>query len=306
VALNDSPFAVQRQGVLLILAAAVLWGTTGTSQALAPVGASPLTIGTTRLLVGGAALLVVALARGGLGHWGRWPLLATVLAGACIALYQITFFAAVARTGVAVGTMVAIGSSPVIAGLLDWLVRRERPGNRWCQATLLAVMGCSLLVWTGGGISVNLVGILLALGAGASYAGYTLAMKQMLTGDRSPDAVVAVAFCLGAVLLLPLLRVAELGWITQPRGLLVMLHLGIIATALSYQLFVRGLQSVPVATAVTLSLAEPLTASLLGIIVVGERLVTLSLVGMLLIFGGLALLAIPDRPAVVNRILGAG
>ena len=99
----------------------MLWGTTGTSQALAPVGASPLTIGATRLLVGGTALLVVALVRGGLGRGGRWPLLATVLAGACIALYQLTFFAAVARTGVAVGTMVAIGSSPVIAGLV-WVL----------------------------------------------------------------------------------------------------------------------------------------------------------------------------------------
>jgi DME family drug/metabolite transporter len=131
-------------------------------------------------------------------------------------------------------------------------------------------------------------------------------MKQMLGGDRSPDAVVAVAFCLGALLLVPLLYGADLRWIFQSRGLLVILHLGLIATALSYQLFVRGLKSVPVATAVTLSLAEPLTATLLGIMVVGERLAMLSLAGMILIFGGLALLAISPRQAVVNRISGAG
>jgi DME family drug/metabolite transporter len=303
---NDTQIAVQRHGVILILGAAVLWGTTGTSQALAPVGASPLTVGAARLLVGGCALLILALFRGGLRRGGSWPLLATVMAGVCIALYQLTFFAAVARTGVAVGTMVAIGSSPVIAGFLGWLLCRELPGKRWCLATVLAVLGCSLLMAASGGISVNPVGILLALGAGASYAGYTLAMKQMLASDHSPDAVVAVAFCLGAVLLLPLLYGADLTWISQPRGLLVILHLGLIATAFSYQLFVRGLKSVPVATAVTLSLAEPLTASLLGIIVVGERLAPQSLAGMLLIFGGLALLAIPARQRVVNRFSGAG
>ncbi|RNC68051.1 MAG: EamA family transporter [Desulfuromonadales bacterium] len=283
-------------GVWLILAAAVLWGTTGTSQALAPVGASPATVGALRLAVGGLALLVVAVVRGGLRGGGRWPLVATACAGIFIAAYQVTFFAAVARTGVAVGTMVGIGSSPVFAGILGYLVRGERPGLRWAAATLLAVAGCSLLLVAGGGISVNPVGILLALGASASYAAYTLAIKVLLDG-RSPDAVVAVAFCLGALILAPLLVGANLSWVMDPRGFLVTMHLGLIATALSYQLFARGLRTVPVATAVTLSLAEPLTAAILGVAVVGERLTPLALCGIALLFGGLALLAVRRKPA---------
>lgn len=279
-------------GVWLILMAAVLWGTTGTSQALAPAGASPMTLGALRLAAGGVALLAVALARGGLRGGEGWPLVATLCAGGFVASYQLTFFAAVKATGVAVGTMVAIGSSPMLAGILAFVFRGERPGRRWMAATVLAIAGCILLVMAGGGgISVNPLGVLLALGAGASYAAYTLAIKTLLNG-RSPDAVMAVVFCLGALILSPLLVGADIAWVADPRGALVILHLGVIATAAAYLLFARGLETVPVASAVTLTLAEPLTAAILGVVVVGERLTPTALCGILLLFGGLALLAV--------------
>ncbi len=51
------------RGAWMVLAAGVLWGTTGTAQAFAPAGATPLAIGAIRLLVGGTALLILALVR---------------------------------------------------------------------------------------------------------------------------------------------------------------------------------------------------------------------------------------------------
>lgn len=291
---NDT--AVQTKGgTWLVLMAAMLWGTTGTAQALAPTGASSMTVGAMRLAVGGAALLVVALARGGLTGGGRWPLVATLCAGGFIATYQLAFFAAVKATGVAVGTMVAIGSSPVLAGILAFLVRGERPGRRWFAATVVAVAGCVLLSGGGGGgLSANPVGIALALAAGGSYAAYALAIKSLLAG-RSPEAVMAVAFCVGALMLAPLLVGADLAWLANPRGALVILHLGVVATAVSYILFARGLKTVSVANAVTLSLAEPLTATILGVAVVRERLTPIALCGVLLLFSGLAILAVTPR-----------
>jgi len=276
-------------GALLVLAAGVLWGTTGTTQALAPAGVSPTSIGTMRLVVGGAVLMLLALARGGFGA-GRWPVAGTLLAGACVASYQLCFFWAVQRTGVAVGTLVGIGSSPVIAGMLGFLFRGERPGRRWLVATVFALAGCGLLVGGGGKLAVDPLGVVLALGAGASYASYTMAIKGLLPG-RTPDAVMAVVFCIGAVLLSPLLFTSNLRWMASPGGITVVLYLGVVVTALSYWLFARGLRTVPVATAVTLSLAEPLTAALLGIVVLGERLSPLALCGIPLLFAGLAVLA---------------
>jgi len=279
---------------MFVLAAAVLWGTTGTAQALAPEGAQPAAIGAMRLAIGGAALLALAGMRGALRGEVRWPLLATALAGGSMAAYQVTFFAAVAKTGVAVATVIAIGTAPILAGMLGFLVRGERPRSRWGLATALAVLGCILLITSSGSLSVDALGIVLALGAGGAYATYAVASKGLLE-ERSPDAVMAVVFCLGAVLLAPLLFVADLSWLTQPRGLAVALHLGLVATAAAYTLFARGLRAIPVATAVTLSLAEPLTAGTLGVVVLGEQLTTPAVLGIGLILSGLVLLSLGGR-----------
>jgi drug/metabolite transporter, DME family len=283
-------------GVWYVLAAAVLWGTTGTSQGLAPAGVESTAIGAVRLAVGGVVLLVLAMVRGGFRDGGRWPLPGTLVSALFVAGYQLCFFAGVARTGVAAGTMVAIGSAPVAAGLLGYLVRREHVGSRWLAATLLAVVGCGFLASGGGGIQGNMVGILLALGAGLSYAAYTVSIKGLLD-QHAPDAVMAVVFCLAALLLSPLLFTSHLGWLAEPRGIAVALHLGVMATAVSYGLFARGLKTISVGTAATLSLGEPLTAALLGVVVLGERLGPLQLAGIVLLFSGLVLLALGEKKA---------
>jgi len=280
-------------GTLLILLAAILWGTTGTSQALAPPGAHPLTIGALRLAVGGGALFLAALLRGQITRDCFKQPGITLLAALLVATYQLTFFKAVATTGVAVGTMVAIGSGPLFAGLLAFLFHSERPDRHWQIATALAISGLLVLfIPAPGSIShVKTTGVLLALIAGASYAGYTLSIKRLLLPGRSPDAVIAVVFSLGGVLLTPFLFNADLRWTVEPNGLIVVLHLGLITTALAYLLFARGLRSVPAINAVTLSLAEPLTAATLGILVLKEQLTLSAASGMALVLAGLVVLA---------------
>lgn len=289
--MNQSDQPGTGSGALLVLAAAVLWGTTGTAQALAPVDAQPVAIGAVRLMVGGVALFGLALAQRALNFRQRWPPLATLCAAGSMAAYQLVFFAAVRQTGVALGTIVAIGSAPILAGVLAWLVRGERPTQRWLMATAWAVAGCTLLVLQGATLAVNGAGVLLALGAGASYAIYALASKQLVTTFK-PEAVAAVAFLGAALLLTPLLLFVDLDWLRAPRGLLSALHLGLLATALAYTLYVRGLHQLPTATAVTLSLAEPVVAALLGVVVLGERLTGGAIVGIALLLAGLGLLAV--------------
>ena len=279
-------------GTLLILLAAILWGTTGTSQALAPPGAHPLTIGALRLAVGGGALFLTAQFRGQITRDCFKQPRITLLAALLVATYQLSFFKAVATTGVAVGTMVAIGSGPLFAGLLAFLFHSERPDRRWQIATALAITGLLVLfIPAPGSIShVNTTGVILALIAGASYAGYTFSIKRLLPG-RSPDIVIATVFTLGGLLLAPFLFTADLHWTAEPSGLIVVLHLGLITTALAYLLFARGLRSVPAINAVTLSLAEPLTAATLGTLVLKEKLPLSAASGMALVLAGLLVLA---------------
>jgi DME family drug/metabolite transporter len=287
----------QMRGAWFVLLAAMLWGTTGTTQAFAPDGADPLMIGTLRLALGGGAMLLLVLVRSGTTQLWGWPVKTTLAAALCTALYQAFFFAGVAKTGVAAGTIVGIGSAPVAGGILGYLFRAECPGRAWYIATALAIIGCIILTLSSGGdVRIDPTGVALAIGAGVAYAAYTLVIKGLLE-QYEPDAVIAVVFCLGALMLAPMLVGHEVAWLAAPRGIAVILHLGLVTAALAYWLFARGLQRIPVATAVTLTLAEPLTAGLLGLLVLGERLNPLSFVGIALIFSGLAVLTLSGRKA---------
>jgi DME family drug/metabolite transporter len=222
-----------------------------------------------------------------------------VLPGAAgVAAYQLCFFAAVDDTGVAVGTIVALGSAPAITGALEWAVAGRRPDARWCAATALACAGVGLLVLAGGvHTGVSAPGIALAVGAGAAYATYTLTAKRLLADGHAPEHVMARAFGLGALGLVPVLLVGAPAALLRPGGLALALFLGIVPTALAYVLFARGLRRLSAAETSTLTLAEPLTAGLLGALVLGEQLTAASAAGAALVLGGLVVLAAPSpRP----------
>ncbi len=281
---------MKSRGYWLVLLAACLWGTNGTAQSLAPHAAQPVIIGTLRIALGGLALLAIAGLRGAFRNGKRWPIIPTLLGALSMAAYQIFFFAGVARTGVAIGTIVGIGSTPILAGPIGYIARGERPSRRWLIATALGILGSGLLIAAGERIHIDLLGIFLAICAGGSYAVFTTVSKGLLE-DHPPEAVMAVTFSVGALFVLPLLIRADLSWLAQASGIFVVLHLGLITAALGYTLFARGLQHVAIATAATLTLGEPLTAGLLGIFFLHEPLTTVAGLGIILILIGLVILS---------------
>lgn len=156
-------------------------------------------------------------------------------------------------------------------------------------STILSVTGCSLLFSNRESLIIEPVGILLALGAGLSFAVYTLVSKQLIS-NRSSLSVTAVVFSFSALCLSPFLFLSDMTWIFKASGVAVSLHLGLAATAAAYLLFAKGLMNVSSSTAVTLSLAEPITAALLGVFLVGETLSTYSWAGLVLILTAICLL----------------
>ncbi|KPB04522.1 EamA family transporter [Bacillus sp. CHD6a] len=272
----------------LILFAAVLWGTTGTAQSFAPQSAHPVAIGAARLAVGGSFLLVLVFLTGG---WSlkNWPWRATVLAAISMALFQPLFFSAVKVTGVAIGTVVAIGSAPVFSGFLEWLFVKRRPSGIWWSATLLSIMGCMMLFVNKNSVVMDPFGVLMALGAGLSFALYALVSRD-LVGKFPSLSIIAVVFTLSAILLAPVLFIYDMAWVAEVRGWVIVLYLGVMTTGVAYFLFARGLLHVSSSTAVTLALAEPLTAALFGVFLLGENLTATSWVGLAFLMVGIGLL----------------
>lgn len=303
--------------VLAVLAAALLFGTTGTSMALGPDDTTPLSVGAVRLVIGGTGLAVIAFALArrharqapaaappralSLSKSGIRPLALLVLTGFCLALYQPLFFLGTERNGVAVGTVVALGSAPILAGLLEWGLTRRVPSGTWMTATALATVGVVLLGFggeaagSGGGGGTDPIGLLGSVGAGATFAVIANVQRRLLDQGWDPFTVVGSMGASSAVMSALVLPFVDLSWLSTTAGLVMALWLGIATISIAYVMFTWGLGGLTAATAATLTLGEPLTASILGIVVLGERLSVLAIVGLAILATGLALLAWGSR-----------
>jgi len=288
------------RGPLLVLAAATLWGTTGTAASFAPAAASPLSVGAVTMGVGGLLTFLLA-GRSALRvlRAGRPVLLWALLGGIAVAVYPLAFYTSMAKAGVATGTVVTIGCSPVFAALLERLLVGVRLTLRWLAATLSAGAGCVLLTLTGddgatagGDIPA---GVALALLSGASYAVFACFGARVIRAGHSSGAAMGSLFGLGALVLLPVLAVTGGPLLGESRGLLVGAYLAVVPMCLAYVLFGAGLARLSAGSATTLSLFEPVVAAVLGVAVVGERLGTWAWAGTGLVLLGLFVLTVAAR-----------
>ena len=292
-------------GASYILLAASLWGTTATARTFAPAGAGPVAVGAARVIGGGLLLLLVALRGGalrGLVARGTRTRCLLAIGAAAAAAYQTAFFAAAARAGVAVGTVVTIGAAPVFAGILSMATGRPaRPGIRWLAATATAVAGCAMLVTGGHASGASAAGVALALLASLCYAVYAVTASYLITNGASDRAVVGAIFGGAAVLLLPVLVTSPVSWVATGSGLAVASYLAVLTTALAYLLYARGLRTTAVTTATTLGLAEPAVAAVLGLAVLGEHLTPAGLAGLGVLAISLVIAAWPSpRPTIAR------
>lgn len=294
------------RSVLLVLLAAMLFGTTGTTQALGPEGTLPMSVGAVRLAIGGTALAIVAFAISGARRRRlhrvarrrcdlRSMLLMTV-SGVSLWLYQPLFFFGTERNGVAIGTVLALGSAPIMAGIGEWMLTRKRPGAVWMGATALATAGVVVLALGGGAnAGADLPGLAGSLGAGASFAVFANAQRRLLDDGWDPFTAVGamgVTSAIPAVISLPFV---DISWVGSPTGIAMVLWLALATHALAYALFTWGLRGLTAATAATLTLGEPMTGTLLGILVLGETLSPLAVAGLIVLASGLVLLAVGSR-----------
>ena len=286
-------------GLVLIALAAISWGTSGSVMTVLAdrAAASPLLVGVARLWIAAVVLVVataVTVPGFAVAAGDRWRCRAM---GACMAAYQAAYFTAVTLGGITVVALVAICSAPLMIGALaPWLLG-ERLTPRLRGALLLGVFGTALLVAAPSGaldLSARFLGgVLLAFVAGLAYALYVLAAKATLRRS-APLPATALTFAIGALLLTPALL-----WTAAPMTQLALgwpwlLYLGGVATAGAYALYTLGLRSVSASVAGVTTLLEPLTATVLGVAIFGERLGATGGAGALLLVTALALL-LTDR-----------
>jgi DME family drug/metabolite transporter len=304
-------------GALFVAAASILWGTTGTAATFAP-SVSPLAIGAVAMGVGGLlqalyAAKAVAAQRGAL--FQRWRLV--LLAAAAVAVYPLAFYSSMHLSGVAVGTVVSIGSAPIAAALIERFADSKPLTRRWITGALLGVAGAAVLSFAGhgpanyspadrgpgshgGGAEVVTLwastgGILLGLVAGGTYALYSWAAHRLIRGGVSSRAAMGFVFGLGGLLLMPVLAVTGAPLLESWTNLSVGAYMALVPMFAGYVLFGWGLARIHASTATSISLLETVVAAVLAVLVVGERLPALAWLGAAVVLGSLFILTPPAQ-----------
>ncbi len=291
-----------REGLLAVGLGAVLWGTNGVLVHYVTNHStlSPVSIGFYRLLFSSAALVLVAGAAS-LRAWRRasaanrgWLL----LSGGLLGSYQALYFAAIGNVGISVSTLVSLAIAPLAITIGQSARRRSWPTPRASTVLALALVGLALISLSADGASHAphpVLGIVESIGSGLGYAGSTV-LSAHLHPVAKPLVLTTLASVVGAIVLLPFAVIAGLEFHATVTTVSSLTYMGIVATAIAYVLFFRGLRTTPTEVASVLTLLEPLAATILAVMLVGERLPIVGWVGTALLLVAIGVLyAAPAR-----------
>ncbi len=289
-------------GLLMVMTAAVLWGTGGPVAKSIYAGAdtNPASVAFLRMLLSVPALLLVCRLLLGARAFAinRRDLPLMLVAGALVALYQVLYFASIPRVGVAIATVISLCSAPVIVALLTALITRTAPTRLTLTAMACAILGAALITDVDPARATDgaLAGLLLALGAGALYAANTLVGRRLGAGGRVHALqTTSVGFAFGALVLFVVALSAGLVTEYPVTGWARLAYLGLGPTALAYALFYAGMRATAATAASIASLMEPLTATLLAVLVFGEAFTLQSGLGAALLLAAMMVLVYEGR-----------
>jgi DME family drug/metabolite transporter len=268
----------------------VCFATTGTAQQLGPDSSSPLGVAAIRFFIGSIVLFIIAFLRPSRNPISQQQPLATwvwVATAFGQALYGAAFFSAVRSTGVAVGTVVALGSAPLITGAITAFFSRKAPSRSWLGTTTFAIIGMSLIVVSGKESQVTVSGVALALCAGLGYALFALGSKTILSSGVSSELAMAKVFGVASLMLAPTLFFVDYKWLLHGDAIVMVVWLGVVTLALAYWSYATGLRQLEPSQTTMITLVEPVVATLLGAVVLSERPSVLAWCGIVVVIAAL-------------------
>ena len=289
-------------GIMMAAGAAVIWGTAGTAQTfISAQGPDPYWVASLRLCFSLCffwplfALTRKTQASASVRSLSSGRMQASMLLAAlAMIVYNVCFFTGVKAIGVALGAAVIIGSSPIWAGLLNLIFKKQFPKKLWVLGTLVAVLGGFLMAFARAfSVELSPWGFAVCLLAGFSYVSYAM-IAQDVVMQQGPVKATAGIFTRAAVLGLPLAFVASGTPHIVMNDLLVVAYLGIVTTGCAYWFFSEALKRIDSATGVAMTLMEPVTAFILSITIVGEAGSWIGFAGLLVILLGLSLIMVSD------------
>jgi drug/metabolite transporter (DMT)-like permease len=283
-------------GYVLVLIAACCWATSGVlvKQILENYTPTPLTLAFWRdFLSFGVLIVALTLFRRDLLRVEREDLLPLVGLGVLsVGLFHVLWVYAVDLIGVAPAHVFNY-TAPAFVVLFSWFLWREPVSQGRLAAVLLTFAGCVLVAqaYDLSQIRLNWVGVVVGLGAGITWATYSIFSKISLS-RYSPWTVITYAFGLSALTILLLQPQPALAfpW-SQPKHLWVwMWFLALVPTVAGFSLYTWALQYLSASGAIVTATLETVLAAVLAYILFDEILAPLQIFGAALIVGGVIII----------------
>jgi probable blue pigment (indigoidine) exporter len=297
-----SQHSVSWTDVLITALAPIIWGSTYvvTTELLPPD--RPFTAAFLRTLPAGVLLTLACLRRLEVRWWGRLA----VLAALNIGFFQALLFVAAYRLPGGLAAVVGAVQPLLVMGLA-WSYERRRPAGLAVGASVLGIVGMAVLLLSPGA-SRDPIGIAAALAGTACMAAGTYLARRW-----QPD-VPVLAFT-GWQLLAGGLMLAPMAWAIDPplpalgtTQILAYAYLALAGALLAYTLWFRGIARLSPVAVSSLGLLSPVTAVVLGWVLLGQTMTGLSLAGLISVF--CSILAVqwasgPDRKPAADGLLRA-
>jgi drug/metabolite transporter (DMT)-like permease len=278
---------------LLLLLMATIWGINFSVLKYGTQFVAPLAFNGTRIPIATATQLGIAAAMRlpPVPRHRLWRLVALGMLGNGV--YQVLFILGIVRSRVATAALI-VAATPALIAILGRVLGTETLTRRQWTGVALQMVGCvSVVIGSsrGGNGSDSLAGAALLLGASASWAVYSVALRRV-AGDVHTlqlggytmlgGALVATVVAIPAMLATP--------WGDLPAGVyLAILYSAILAMVFAYLFWYRGLRILgPTRTAVYSNL-QPVIAALVAYLVFQEVPTVPQAVGASLVIGGLLL-----------------
>ena len=212
------------------------------------------------------------------------PLL--LLSGVAMAFNWILLFQAYKYTTVSVATL-SYYFAPVIVTLACPLLFKEKMGAKQWICFAMSTLGIVLITGIGDLSAGNshLIGILFGLGAACLYATVILLNKFIKTiGGIHRTFLQFIAAIIVLVPYVALTSGVTLGSMSG-KGWVFLLFVGFVHTGITYCMYFSSLKELPGQKAAILSYIDPLVAVLVSVLIMGESMTLMQVIGGLLILG---------------------
>ncbi|KSU61509.1 hypothetical protein AS034_14270 [[Bacillus] enclensis] len=281
-------------GIGLVVLAAICWGISGgIADVLMNKGWDPIVISFYRGAVGFICFFLWFLFRFRQNRVTSPRLFMwALIAGVGVAGNFTFYFLSIEASSVAVAATLMY-TAPVFVLLISFLLRIEP--STWFKWGCIAGVLLGIVLLTGAynteSISVSFIGMGAGLAAGLSYALFIFGFKNA-SSIANPPATLAISFFSFCLILFFFTDKAEAADVLASSDLGLFLLLGILGAGLSFTLYVIGIRWTTPSNASMVAMVEPVTASLFGVLVIGDHLNAIQILGMAVILVTITVLSV--------------